>query len=229
MNLDESRSNITRAGFITMIDSSLTLSHSKFTNGKGEKGGAIYIFTSMLNSVNNTIDSCVALEEGGAYYVSIISNIQSTNDTFINNRAIEGEAIFVKNNDNYSNFTQTKFISELPTQFIKGYFSSFIILQSEFVTQGNYDARKGDLKDGAAISIDSTVRIIVSDSLFQNMISDNGAFFLTQSQTGLTLNDIHPDLTNRSLVILNNNIFENSHSYGENGGAAVNYDCNSNQ
>lgn len=60
------------------------------------------------------------------------------------------------------------------------------------------------------------------------MDSKNGAIYVTESQTGISLSDIYATaaLSGTKLALLSNNSFLNLKSFGDQGGAAINFDCN---
>jgi hypothetical protein len=116
-----SSTDTTRGGFVFLFACDATLNNSTFTNGKAQYGGALYVFGTAFSSELCTFTGNEALMDGGAYYASILSQFTILKDTFTDNKAAGGgDALAMKNINDYLNVKNCTFSSSFPPQFIKG-------------------------------------------------------------------------------------------------------------
>ena len=81
------------------------------------------------------------------------------------------------------------------------------------------------IRDGSAVSIDTTVIFSATSNTFKNLVSGNGAVSLIDNESSVDLSILFPSLTSSStkLVTFSSNTFTGCKSYGTVGGGAVYY------
>lgn len=169
-----------------------------------------------------------AKSSGGAYYALSLSSFDSDLETFIDNKAPEGDAFGLSNINDYMNIINGTFQSTFPAQFINAKYASLNLIESTFEQTDGLDLiTSDDLRDGSAIWIDSTVRINATGNTFQNMINLNGAVTIAENEAAITIKALYETqtLNGDKLVSLSNNNFINCSSLGTNGGGGVYYGC----
>jgi hypothetical protein len=169
-----------------------------------------------------------AKTSGGAYYALSLSSFDSDIETFIDNKAPEGDAFGLSNINDYMNIINGTFQSSIPAQFINAKYASLNLIESTFEqTDGLNLITSPDLRDGSAIWIDSTVRINATGNTFQNMINLNGAVTIADNEAAITIEALYETqvLNGDRLVSFSNNEFINCNSLGTNGGGGIYYGC----
>ena len=172
-----------RGGFLNIFESTCSIYNSWFINGRADYGGAIYVYDTVFNAIGLTFTNNTANTYGGAYYGLISNDFNIEDHTFLDNRAINGEAIYLENINDYTTISNWSFSSSQPSQFINANFASLLI--SDWTFENNipsgFDLSSAKLRNGGAIMISTTVMINLTSSIFKNIISNNGAIYLYTS------------------------------------------------
>lgn len=161
---------------------------SNFTNGRAENGGALYLFETSFYSSNCIFTNNTALSEGGAYYALILSDFVVENSTFVNNYAPKGDAFHFLNINEFIQLRGNQFVSTFPPQFIQADFSSLVVDACSFSSNIPSDYTESYLREGGALKLYSTVRINVTASTFDGILSSDGAISLGKILISLDVN-----------------------------------------
>ena len=126
----------------------------------------------------------------------------------------------------YIPIVKSQFYSKNNSQFISGTIWSYDISNSSFastISKSSPDVSNEYL--GTAIYLTSTDRLKLFDTQFQNISSNHGVVYISNSVTGISLKNTYA-LSNPSnfMATISNNTFKNLYNYGEGGGTAVNFD-----
>ena len=209
----------------------LTIVGSNFTNNiingwYGEKGGALSFTGSNLISINDQFINNSASIEGGGIYGQYKSAASFFNDTFNDNQSPKGASIYIEGLMDYVPIVKSQFYSKNNSQFISGTIWSYDISNSSFastISKSSPDVSNEYL--GTAIYLTSTDRLKLFNTQFQNISSNHGVVYISNSVTGISLKNAYA-LSNPSnfMATISNNTFKNLYNYGEGGGTAVNFD-----
>ena len=172
-----------------MINGTVHITNTTFTDNNAEKGGALYVYSfenGNLNITNSTFKENKA-GYGGATYIETEGNISITDTSFISNLGEDGSGLFYKNTNN----------------------GELIIRNSLFDSNGDVSY---DCEDGGAIHIDTMGNVTINDSKFTGNYGENGAAIYY-----VNANENTSFIVDKSIFDSNGAGYSNSGQYSEMG------------
>ncbi|MBR0472714.1 MAG: hypothetical protein IJI98_08490 [Methanosphaera sp.] len=151
-----------------MINGTVHITNTTFTDNNAENGGALYVYSfenGNLNITNSTFKENEA-GYGGAVYIETEGNISITDTSFISNLGEEGSGLFYKNTNN----------------------GELIIRNSLFDSNGEVGY---DCEVGGAIYFASTGNILIDDTDFTRNYAQYGSaiYFYADGNANISVNN----------------------------------------